>query len=136
MSYAVTYSFNNEEMKTYFTNPKGCLPVLRKNRSIALVTWGRHKLEAGNLPLGGWARSETVKSGRWDKYFPKPVKLPLTSFMEKDIEGRSVWFTLTPGQWVQGLLARYDDELRVYIVTMTPEREDALFERWPKMRVD
>ncbi len=45
--------------------------------------------------------------------------------MEKDIEGGSHWYDLTPGKWVQGLVAHWDNERRVYVVTITPEMEDA-----------
>ncbi len=53
--------------------------------------------------------------------------------MEKDIEGKSHWFTLTSGQWVQGLLAQQGSEQRVYVVTILPEMPEAVHPRWPRI---
>ena len=53
--------------------------------------------------------------------------------MEKDFENKACWFDITDGHYVQGLLARYDQEVRVYVVTIQPQRKDALFERWPRI---
>ena len=53
--------------------------------------------------------------------------------MEKDIPGNSHWFDLTPGQFIQGLIARDKYEQRVYVVTVTPELDDAVHDRWPRI---
>jgi hypothetical protein len=53
--------------------------------------------------------------------------------MEKDIEGNSRWFDITPGKWIQGLVAHWDKERRIYVVTITPETEDAVHQRWPRI---
>ena len=95
--------------------------------------YGRRQDQAGRLPLGGWARLESIYEGRWDRWSPRPVKLMVSQFMEKDIEGHSHWFDLTPGKWVQGLVARWESEQRVYVVTITPELADAIHERWPRI---
>ena len=47
------------------------------------------------------------------------------------MEGASHWFDVTPGKWIQGLVARWEQERRIYVVTITPEMEDAAYERWP-----
>ena len=98
-----------------------------------LLPWGRRKEQAGNLPSGGWSRLESIYSGHWDRWFPMPVKLPILSFMEKDIEEHSHWYQLTKGQWIQGLIARDKHEQRIYVVTVEPEHEDAVHERWPRI---
>jgi len=98
-----------------------------------MVAWGRRSDENGSLPLGGWARIESIRSGRWNRWQPRPVRLALNAFMEKDIEGQSHWFPLTEGQWVQGLLAQQGTEQRVYVVTITPQMPDAVHERWPRI---
>ena len=131
----VLYHFAGQDIKTYFPNPNAKLPILKKDGTTALLPWGRREKQAGNLPMGGWSRLESINNKVWDKYFPMPVKLPLSAFMEKDIEGKSHWFPISAGQWVQGLLARYDKEMRVYVVTIVPEREDALYHRWPRICV-
>ena len=57
----------------------------------------------------------------------------ISQFMEKDIEGNGHWYDLTPGKWVQGLVARRNDERRVYVVNITPEHKDAVHERWSRV---
>ncbi len=129
----VYYLIEGQEVRTYFPNPKAQLPVKMRHGGVELLPWGRRKNQAGKLPLGGWARLDSIHGGRWDRFFPKPVKLMISQFMEKDIEGNSHWYDLTPGKWVQGLVARWDNERRVYVVTITPEHEDAVHERWPRI---
>lgn len=129
----VYYSFNSEELRVYFPNPKAALPVQRKDGSVVLLPWGRRKGQTGLLPLGGWARLDSIHAGRWDKWFPVPVKLPIKSFMEKDIEGNTHWYDLTKGKYVQGLVAREGQEQRVYVVTVEPEMADAVHDRWPRI---
>lgn len=129
----VYYIHKNQESRIYFPNPKAVLPVIEKDKNIVLLPWGRRKEQKGNLPMGGWARLDSIYAGRWDKWFPIPVKLPVTQFMEKDIQGNSHWFDITKGQFIQGLIARDKYEQRVYVVTIAPELEDATHERWPRI---
>jgi len=53
--------------------------------------------------------------------------------METDIENHKHWYDLIQGQWIQGLVARDKHERRLYVVTIEPELEDAIHERWPKI---
>lgn len=129
----VYYLIDGEEVRSYFPNPKACLPVKKKGGGVELLPWGRRQNQAGRLPLGGWARLDAIYEGRWDRWSPKPVKLQVSQFMEKDIEGHGHWFDLTPGKWIQGLVARSGNERRVYVVTITPELADAAHERWPRI---
>lgn len=129
----VAYIAAGEELRCYFPNPHACLPVVLRSGQSVLLTWGRRRGEPGQLPLGGWARLESIRSGVWDRWQPRPVRLALRGFMEKDIEGASHWFELTPGQWVQGLVARTGAEQRVYVVTIHPQMPEALHPRWPRI---
>lgn len=129
----VYYKNEGQDIRVYFPNPKALLPVMTKTKKIEMIPWGRRREQSGHLPLGGWARLDSIYTGRWDKWFPIPVKLPVMQFMEKDIEGASHWFDLTKGQFIQGLIARDKYEQRVYVVTITPELEDAVHERWPRI---
>ena len=129
----VYYIHNGQDNRVYFPNPKALLPVATKDKKIELLPWGRRNEQSGNLPKGGWARLDSVYAGRWDKWFPIPVKIPVKQFMEKDIQGNSHWFDITKGQFIQGLIARDKYEQRVYVVTITPELEDAIHERWPRI---
>lgn len=129
----VYYTFNGEDIRVYFPNPKAKLPVRKKDGNTVLLPWGRRKEQKGVLPLGGWARLDSIYAGRWDRWFPIAVKLPIKSFMEKDIIGNSHWFDLTKGKYIQGLVARDGQEQRVYVVTVDPEMAEAVHERWPRI---
>ena len=129
----VYYAFEGKDIRVYFPNPGAMLPVMKKDGSRVLLPWGRRREQPGQLPLGGWARLESIHAGRWDKWFPVPVKLPVKSFMEKNIEGASQWFDLTKGKYIHGLVAKANNEQRVYIITVVPEMEEALYTRWPRI---
>ena len=129
----VYYTTQNQDTRVYFPNPKALLPVKTRSNDIATLAWGRRREQAGALPLGGWARLDSIYAGRWDRWFPVPVKIQVKSFMEKDLEGHGHWFDLTKGQWIQGLVARYRYERRVYVVTIEPEMAEAVHDRWPRI---
>jgi len=129
----VYYSINDQDIRVYFPNPKAQLPVKARNGGISTLVWGRRHQQAGALPLGGWARLDGIYAGHWDRWFPQPVKMPVKSFMEKDLEGHSHWYDLARGQWIQGLVARHRQERRVYVVTIEPELADAIYNRWPRI---
>jgi hypothetical protein len=129
----VYYSVNGKDVRVYFPNPKAMLPVRTRRGGTELLSWGRRHNQSGELPPGGWARLDTIYSGRWDRWFPVPIKLQIMSFMEKDFEGHSHWYDLTRGQWIQGLVARHRHECRVYVVTVEPELADAVNEHWPRI---
>ena len=130
---AISFEDNGELVNVYFPNPRAMLPVLTKQQERVKLPWGRRKNQTGNLPMGGWARLDSIHQGRWNKYFAKPVKLAVSAFMEKDIEGTPHWYPIIKGQYLQGLLAQYGGERRIYVVTITPQREDSLHERWPRI---
>jgi hypothetical protein len=129
----VLYTFAGQEIRVFFPNARAGLPVLTRDGEVVRLPWGRRQGQVGRLPLGGWARLDAIHAGQWDRWFPVPVKMPLTAFMERDIEDRSHWYALTKGQWVQGLVARDKYERRVYVVTVTPEAADAMHARWPRI---
>ena len=129
----VIFQFQGKLIKTYFPNPHSELPVLQADDSVELFAWGRRKQQAGNLPLGGWARQESLAQGRWDQWFPKPVPVMINEFMEKDERRNSHWFSITSGKYIQGIIARYNAETRLYIVTIQPPA-DAIHHRWPLIK--
>jgi len=109
--------------------------VLKKDGEIEWVTWGkRNEEDALAFPNGGWARLDSIKEGKWQRYQPRPVLLPIQSFMEKDAEKVSHWFNLQPGQLVQGLLTVNNAQPRVYVVTTdTPDEYNFIHDRWPRI---
>ena len=86
----VFFIHKGEEHRYYFPNPKAVLPVKMKKGNEQLFPWGRRTKQMGRLPKGGWARLDSIYAGRWDRFMPVAVKLPISSFMEKDIEGIQV----------------------------------------------
>lgn len=124
-----------KEWKVYFPSPKAALPVIKRDGEIAWVTWGRRKEEPDHVfAPGGWARMDSIKEGKWQRFHPRPVLLPVQSFMEKDHERQSHWIDVPPGQVMQGLLATCDDQARVYVVTTdTPAEYHWIHDRWPRL---
>jgi len=124
-----------KEWKVYFPSPKAALPVLKRDGEIAWVTWGKRKEEPDHVfAPGGWARMDSIKEGKWQRFHPRPVLLPVQSFMEKDHERQSHWIDVPPGQVMQGLLATRDDQTRVYVVTTdTPAEYHWIHDRWPRL---
>lgn len=130
----VQFKHEDKALKVYFPSPQAVLPVRLKSGGHTLIPWGRREEDTGELPIGGWARHESILAGKWDRYFPKPVRLDLLAFMEKDHQGRSHWYPLMASNAIQALVARYDDEQRVYVVTINPTLPDqaAVHSRWPR----
>lgn len=134
MPEAVMFQFEGKPYTVYFNQPRATLPVKLKNGEIKMVTWGRRESENSEMPLGGWARLthiKNMKNQRWSIYLPKPVQIPVQKFMEKDFEGRPCWYEVVKGKLMQGLLARHENEYRVYVVTIDPEDLANYHYRWP-----
>lgn len=129
----VEYQHEGQDHRIYFPYPEAKLPVRRRDGSIELVGWGRRKEQPGHLPPSGWARLESVQAHRWDRWNPQPVKIIVDRFMEKDEQKSSHWFDLHDGEFIQGLLASWNDEHRLYVVTVEPPAEQTGFKRWPRV---
>ncbi len=124
-----------ENNRIYFPNPEARLPVRLRNGLVTWVTWGRREKEAiGVFPNGGWARLDSIKSGKWKPWRPRPVLIPADQFMEKDRSNKSHWVELDKSMAIQGLLAERKKELRVYVVTIdTPPEYLGIHDRWPRL---
>lgn len=136
MPEAVMFHYENKIHTIYFINAKAVLPVKLKNGEYKLVTWGRREHEESEMPLGGWAKQTSIKNGDktyWNLYSPKPVQIPVEKFMEKNFEGRSCWYEVTKGKYLQGLLAQQENEFRLYIVTIDPEDPTNCHYKWPNI---
>ena len=79
----VRYTIKKQTVRVYFPNPQAQLPILMKDGNISLLPWGRRKEQEGNLPLGGWARLDSINAGKWEYVHPIPVKIAVDAFMEK-----------------------------------------------------
>lgn len=119
----VSYTIHGVKETMYFPNPYAQLPLLHKDGSVHFYPWGRRAGQVGNLPKGGWARQDSIRAGKWQYYYPLPVKIVVDAYMEKNFQDQSIWYDLKQGHYIQGLLAKLDGDIRVYIVTVQPEFE-------------
>ena len=129
----VQFDYDGQTIKTFFPNPKARLPVLTQQGQTVLVPWGRREDQPGRSPQGGWARLESIQQGAWKKYHPRPVKIIVDAFMEKDTEGNSRWFMLESSQFIQGLIATDGAFTRLYVVTEDNEQSRHEKRRWPRV---
>lgn len=134
MCLAVSYIKKRRIERVYFTQRGAKLPLMGRDQQANYICWGRRQHEGGSLPFGGWARLETIQARAWQKYFPVPVKIAIDTFMEKDMMEKTNWFPLIEHQYIQGLLATYQQEQRVYVVTIPPSlSHSSLYQRWPRI---
>lgn len=133
MPEAVMFSHLGKTHTVYFARAQAMLPVRLASGEVRLAMWGRRQYENSEMPLGGWARLESIHGGKWGQYLPRPVHLPIIKFMKTDYEGKVHWYDMVKGQYVQGVLARCENEFRVYIVTIVPELLDVCHDRWPRI---
>jgi putative SOS response-associated peptidase YedK len=124
-----------KDWSIYFPSPKAALPVLKRDGDVEWVVWGKRKEEpVQGFPNGGWARLDSIQSGKWERYHPRSVVLPVQSFMEKDHKRKSHWIEVPQGDAIQGLLAQVHDECRLYVVTEeTPAEYHWIHDRWPRL---
>ena len=124
-----------QDHKIYFPQPDARLPVLLRSDGVTWVTWGNRKKEANrDFPNGGWARLDSIKTGKWKPWHQKPVLIIADQFMEKDHDEQSHWIELDKTMAIQGLLAERKKEQRVYVVTIdTPPEYNWIHDRWPRL---
>jgi hypothetical protein len=125
---------SGKEWKVYFPNPKAALPVANEDGSVEWIKWGRRKEEQAPFIQGGWARSDSIEQGKWERYSPVFVKLAVHSFMEKDAEKVSHWIHVPHGVAIEALIVKNNNEQRVYVVTEdTPEEYAWVHDRFPRL---
>lgn len=82
------------------------LPVQSATGMLALRRWGNRN-EVVGLPVTGWAQKESVDAGKWYRYQPQFVVIPVTAGYEQ-----GVWFGITHG--INGIVVGD----RVYMLTV------------------
>lgn len=108
-----------------------------RSGNTKLFEWGRREKEDGHLPATGWARMDSIQDGKWARYHPRPVRIIVDRYMEKDNDRNSHWFKLEPGYYIEGLLTQVGDERRVYVITEPPPAYLAeIRNRWPRIKYD
>lgn len=133
MCEAVLYDYLGQLRKSFYTNTNAKLLVLATFERIKLITWGKRELEQNSFPIGGTLYREDIINGKYDFFFPKPVRLSVAKFHIKDNEGKKHWYEVINGLFMQGVLLNNNSELRVYVVTISPITPDASFNFWPRL---
>ena len=131
MCIALRIQEDNKTKIITFRQKMPLLPYLTNTRTLACMQWGRSPYEQGNLPIGGWAREDCVLDGKWDAWFPKKILIPVVSFCLLDFIGRSHWFDVCRGEFLQAIVAQQDHEQRLYLSIELTQRFDNLFWHWP-----
>lgn len=124
----------NKEWKIYFPSPKAALPIITNENTIEWIKWGRRKEEQVPFVQGGWARSDSIAAGKWDRLEPTKVRLAAISFMEKDAERVSHWIDVSANHSIEALVIENNSDKRIYIITDdTPPEYKWVHDRWPKI---
>ncbi|MGE5240823.1 MAG: hypothetical protein ACM3NI_04180 [Bacteroidota bacterium] len=115
-------------------------PVPRRRAGAAQI---RRHLVAGlgparrrepGFPPGWLGGLGSIEDGKREKFKPRPVVIAAQRFMEKDSQGVSHWFEIPAARMIQGLVASYATEKRLYAVTTRAPRELPDWHgRWPRL---
>ena len=125
---------SGKDWKIYFPNPKAAIPIYLENETVEWVKWGRRKEEQAPFVQGGWARTDSLEAGKWERYKSQRVRLAAISFMEKDADKVSHWIDVPEGEAIEGLVIEKGDEKRLYIITEdTPPEYSWVNDRCPKL---
>ncbi len=117
---AIMYVKGHELIRSYYVNPKACLPVRQRSGDIIEMAWGRRPEQSGSAPFGGQVTIEILKSGAWDQFFPRAIKLPVAAYLvrRKQRRQQETWIDLLRPQWLQGVVIKDGDLQRAYIITI------------------
>lgn len=137
MSKAIEYKTPESQstQRVSFNNPQACLPVIRKDGGIELVSWGRRETDSLplelNFPVTGWAKIEDLWNKRsfWYRYRFKEARVPAYRFMLRGDTDQPYWFTLAPEEYLRAIVVIIHGQWRVYLITTEAPRD--LFERFP-----
>jgi hypothetical protein len=80
-----------------------------------LILWGNRNKDI-QLPQTGWARLDSVSSGKWSFRKPEHVLIPVTYGVEK-----GKWFRIENG--IEGITVQRDGARRVYMLTDDADEE-------------
>jgi hypothetical protein len=84
--------------------------------------------------MGGRATRESVLSGAWERFEPRPVRVVASRFMLADAQLGPIFFSLRRGEFIQGLLAQTGAQRRLYIVTVdAPPEQRERWREWPRI---
>ena len=124
----------HEDQLLLWKDPEVRLPVRRRDGSLAWLRWGERHGVKGPFVEGPCARLESIRAGRWSRFQPVPVRIPVSRYMERDARGTPYWVKPPSGACLQGLVATWQGEQRLYVVTVPAPPEHAHVQpRWPRV---
>ena len=143
MCNGIEYVLEEERVVVYFDVQGAELPIRKRSGAVEFVRWGARGdryLSDDNtpgyllkFPVGGWASRESIASGAWQKFEPKPVRIVASRFMYDDAMLGARFFALERGEYIQGLLATSGTHRRVYVVTVPTPPQRGSFDAWPRV---
>lgn len=118
-----------------WSDPEVRLPIALKDGGVCWLRWGeRYGAKDSFFYEGPCARLESIKTGKWDKFSPRAVKVKIDRYMERDHKGRPYWVKTDVGQYLQGMVANWGNDQRVYVVTVdSPAEFQHVQPRWPRL---
>jgi len=144
MCIGIEFFPDGERKLVLFDSQSPELPIRCRDGGIAFYRWGTRgatHYAADNtpgwtikFPEGGWAPLEQIRSGAWDKFEPRSVRIVVARFLQVDSWAVPRYFPLKPGEFIQGLLATLSHDSRVYVVTVPLPGEYADEQwQWPRI---
>jgi hypothetical protein len=121
------------------------LPVRRRGGATITYPWGAQgrtfydqpRALRTEWPKQPWVPLQTIKSGAWAEFQPKPVRIAVTRFLvyrEFDDAGPTDhWVTLEPDEYLQGALLQCSAEHALYVITVDPPIELGVVTPWPRV---
>lgn len=134
MCHRVIYDFEGQQYTVSFKNPSAKLPILLRSGKLQLLPWGKREYNFGSFPVGSSVCLDDIKMGKFDAYFPKPVKVPIKAFLVSNHEGYFKWFHLPCDKWLQGMVIRQTKNIRLYLITLPPSYFSE-YPNWPRVFV-
>jgi hypothetical protein len=134
MCHRVIFDYQGGPRTVSFKNPYAKLPVLLRNGQLKFLPWGRREFHQCPFPLGSSICLKEIKAGKFDTFFPKPVKLPIKAFLVSTQDGATRWFHLPQDKWLQGVILRNLDDMHVFIVSLMEHGFDEYL-NWPRILV-
>lgn len=131
MCQRVIYFLPTQKHLVSFNDFKARLPVLLQNGQVKPLLWGKKANYSNSLPTGSWLSLDSIKAGKWDKFFPKPVKLPIRSFSVLNNRGIEHWFDITAEKVIQGTVIKHEKDYYVYIVMLPIQSGE--YPHWPRL---
>jgi hypothetical protein len=121
------------------------LAVRKRGGAVIMYPWGAQgrtfydqpRAVCTEWPKEPWVSLQTIKSGAWAEFEPKPVRIAVTQFLvyrEIDDAGPlDHWVTLKPHEYLQGALLQCSGEHAVYVVTVEPPVDLGVVTPWPRI---